>query len=336
MKESELDMNTNYEKSNPCTKPNVIVSAIALILLFGVFHHNSYSEIDKPSVLSKSTVAMREISGLAVRDKHLIAASDSETDLLKAPIKETESGSIQFGKATRIKLSPPEGHILSRNSNWEAINTDASGRNFLLKENSSQVFVFDQDGKGEKVIELDSETLTVQKTKLEGMLLMQNGHILAASQTAPLSLIEFGPSNHQALGVSPKTVLNDSETFRMPEDSNYRALAVWTMDNSSCGVADLARAEDGAVLVLGKNCADIFYVGSLAKGDSHLKAERSWSVLKGLKKPAALVSLPGLGMIIGQDRNSLKKNILYLRFPSRGIDLDHSIDPIGLADLNIP
>ncbi|RYZ57551.1 MAG: hypothetical protein EOP07_09610 [Proteobacteria bacterium] len=329
-------MNTNYEKSNPCTKPNVTLSALALILLFGVFHHKSYSEIDKPSVLSKNTVAMREISGLAIRDKHLIAASDSETDLLKAPIKGYESGSIQFGKATRIKLSAPEGYTLSRNSNWEAVNTDASGRNFLLKENSSQVYIFDQDGKGEKVIELDSETLNVQKTKLEGMLLMQNGHILAASQTAPLTLIEFGPSNQRPLGVSTKTILGESESFLMPDDKSYRALAVWTMDKSSCGAADLARAEDGAVLILGKNCADIFYVGSLATDDSGLKAERTWSVLKGLKKPAALVSLPGLGMIIGQDRNSLKKNILYLRFPGRGIDLDHSIDPIGLADLNVP
>jgi hypothetical protein len=329
-------MNTNYEKPNPCTRPNVIVSALALILLFGVFHHNSYSETDKPSVLSKDTVAMREISGLSLRGEQLIAASDSEIDLLEAPIKGHESGAIEFGKATRIHLTAPEGYTLSRNSNWEAINTDASGRNFLLKENSSQVYIFDENGKGENVIELDTERLSVQKTKLEGILLMKNGHILAASQTPPLTLIEFGPGNHQALGVSAKTILSEPESFQMPDDSNFRALAVWTMENSSCGAADLARAEDGALLVLGKKCSDIFYIDSLANNDSRLKAERTWSVLKGLKKPAALVSLPGLGMIIGQDRNSLKKNILYLRFPSRGIDQEHSIDPVGLADLNLP
>ena len=90
-------------------------------------------------------------------------------------------------------------------SEWEAVAADGEGRVFMVSESSAEVVVLSPDLKSQvHTIELDVDAgpdrrarklLDDENAGPEGIVLLDDGHLLVAKQRDPILLIEFGPDD---------------------------------------------------------------------------------------------------------------------------------------------
>src|SRR4051794_7738888 len=129
-----------------------------------------------------------------------------------------------------------------KNSEFEGVASDATGRLFVLREGPAQLLVVDEAGNLGQTVQLrvttDIPRLAAEwndaeneNSRGEGVLLLRDGHVLVAKQRESTWLIEFGASGESAKGFTTESPLRPSEEFALaPATTEMHALTAWLVD----------------------------------------------------------------------------------------------------------
>jgi uncharacterized protein YjiK len=119
-------------------------------------------------------------------------------------------------------------------SEWEAVAADGEGRVFVVSESSAEVVVLSPDLKSQvNTIELDADggpdrrarkLLDDENAGPEGIVLLDDGHLLVAKQRDPILLIEFGPDDPVAR--DERTKLVPLRSWRLRDDDEEEVESV--------------------------------------------------------------------------------------------------------------
>ena len=154
---------------------------------------------------------LREVSGICERaagggrPRQLLAIGDDSHHVLVGDLEPEVPAT--FARHDLEPLLAAAGVRIGR-SQWEGIDTDETGRVFVLREVPGTVFVFDpalrrllhvlltvEDDPGEqRAWDADENALG------EGLLLLRNGHLFVVKEEKPRQLLEFGLPGERAQG----------------------------------------------------------------------------------------------------------------------------------------
>jgi hypothetical protein len=291
-------------------------------------------------ILHETALPIREISALGVRrddsgELQLLAVGDEDFAVITAQCSEDGQP-----KATRREeLFLPligTGVDLRAGSGFEGVTADGQRRVFVLQEEKSRLLVFSHDfGRLLQVLALDvppDSPLAADWSKdpndrAEGLLLLREGHVLVAKQKNPVALVEFGPADAEALGVSPETVLPDTEPFALPdtEDGRLVALESWSLDKAAEKLLptlnDMALGADGRVYVISAKAQTIARLEKRLRPGERATFRHSWKIAGELPegdeaRPEGLVMIGGSTPVIGIDCKLAGNNLFVLGSPS--------------------
>lgn len=262
-------------------------------------------------------IPIREVSGLALRhagpNLEILAIGDHDFELATGVI---ENGAVKEFKVVDLaKVMLAEGLELRKASQWEGIASDASGRIFALEENPGHVFIFDAPfQKLLATVELHFHPHHAQFAELkeawekfpnsrgEGLVLLENGHLLILKEKDPSRLIEFGPHKDAPVGLKP---LDRARDFTLPggKFSRMVPLADWKFSkHSSAAFPDLSELKvdhAGKFWVLSDEGRALGQVNGTDQ-DGHLKIDLrlGLSDTPGLEHPEGLVLLePDIALV---------------------------------------
>lgn len=260
-------------------------------------------------------VPMYEVSGLSLVDDTLFMISDREHDVLTASLPENERNPVRLGRTAHlgVTLSIPS----SQQAQWEGVAVDRESGVFLLNESENKVYQFTTEGKKAKTFKLKGWVGRQNPDRgLEGIFLMRNSHILIALETEPAALIEYGPSGDEALGLSlaQNNYLGKDEAFVAPSADELVPLAAWTFNQEgSCQLSDLAKAEDGGLLILMKGCMRIRHFSELNVASKTATPDQAWTLPSEIPHPEGLQAIGEQEFIVASDLKTVDTNLFWVR-----------------------
>ncbi len=147
-----------------------------------------------------------EVSALCARPRpeggiELLAVGDEDFAVVTATLVSDEVEGASRSEVGDVL----DDHVRDGDSGseWEAVAADGEGRVFVVSESSAEVVVLSPDLKSQvHTIELDVEggpdrrarkLLDDENAGPEGIVILDDGHLLVAKQRDPILLIEFGP-----------------------------------------------------------------------------------------------------------------------------------------------
>jgi uncharacterized protein YjiK len=290
-------------------------------------------------IVHETALPIREISALASRrnssgDLQLLAVGDEDFAVVTADCdKDGRPRETQ-----REELFLPlvgSGIDLRSGSGFEGVAADGKGRVFVLQEEQARLLVFSKDLKKlKRVLALEvppgfpiaAAWAEEVNERAEGLLLMRDGHVLVAKQKNPAGLIEFGPEQHEALGVDSDTVLSGTEKFALPEieDGRLVALAWWPVDAKAekrlPTLNDIALGTDGRVYVISAKGQVIARLDERLRPAAELKLDKSWKIDGKLPdgkeaRPEGLAFTVETTPVIGVDSKVAGSNVFLLSSP---------------------
>jgi hypothetical protein len=260
-----------------------------------------------------------EASGLGRRlldngDIELLAIGDSAATLAISDDAEAESFAA-------LDLEDVVGDAGGEGSQWEAVASDGTGRVFLLRERPAALLVLDADlGTLLTEIALDASNdpdvgedwRDDSNSLAEGLILLQNGHILVAKEKDPPALIELGPEGDAPQGFGPGEAATDT-TFPLSSSATFIALHSWPLSSSAKkaapDISDLATDPDGALYLLSDEGRLIARLeASLGPDEAHAKLATTWKLPKKAKKAEGLVFLPDHAALVAIDTDDTHDN----------------------------
>lgn len=262
---------------------------------------------------------MVEISGLSIAGDRLFAVSDRDHELLSLPLEDAEALTLNMDSSDRLDLA--SGLPAQEQAQWEAVSVNESSGVFALQESESKIFQFDADGRNLKSFQLGAwQGRNDESRGFEGLMLMRSGHFLVALETDTAALIEYGPKGESPIGLSPgnRALLASNETFNPPDATELVPLASWTLKEGagSCKYSDLARADDGGILILMKGCMKVAQVTELSLSKDTFTVDRSWAIPSSIEHPEGLQALGDRGLLISSDIKTKTNNLYWLTFPN--------------------
>ena len=210
-------------------------------------------------------VPLQDISGAEVvmsRTGRQMLWLVSETDAV-ALVAEVGKDGIP-GTWRRIPLSECDGGSAAMFHSMEAVTVDGLGRLVVLTENPPRVALVDPTDRWVAAcaslvvtgkFPRTRRTWGVDSTvKGEGVLLLQDGHLLVAKERSPVVWGEWGPDSHFPMGLSRETLLGDDEGWAPPPD-RLVLLHRWTLQPDPGGetltdVSDMSVGPDGRIWVI--------------------------------------------------------------------------------------
>lgn len=269
-----------------------------------------------------------EISGMCWRypedpkRRELLVVGDGGHDL--GVLRWAERGnSARFRSIDLSGLFPADG----RQSQWESIYSDASGKMFLLREFPALIHVLSEDlSKVARTLELRLSEAHARELRWEeepnslgeGFLLLKNGHILLLKEKRPVALVELAPSaDATPEGYRPELSLERKGVFPMPPAkaglvTAYRSVKTWRLASDqearfgdASGI-DVGR--DGRLYVLSDQSRRVGRLADLSlRAGATFRAERSWDLPPSFIKPEGMV-FDGEGrVVIALDRKRGRK-----------------------------
>ena len=218
-------------------------------------------------------------------------------------------------------------------SQWEALQTDASGTLFVLQEFSSSIFILSPDMLVmQGAIHLDLQSVPNSDRKNadrpgrwasladssagEGFVLLRGGKILLAKEKLPSVIIEFGSEQiHFDAKLLHKDVefLGDDEVFEQPSESSlFKALNRWTVrGREQCDISELATYSD-RLYALSQSCGEIWKLSSLVSGERTVAVDQIWRLPHRVKGAEGLVVLQANQFVVGRDRKGDGNNLYIL------------------------
>jgi uncharacterized protein YjiK len=189
------------------------------------------------------------------------------------------------------------------------------------------VFIFSQDLlKSDTIIELkvpkshaihaDWEKDT--NSRGEGLVLLDNGHMLLLKEKNPVQLIEFGPSGESAGGFKPGDAVEGSETFSLPKNgTEFVPLKVWDLGTKSqphlSDASDLAIGPNGKLFALSDSAGRIVALENVLKpSEDKFKVKEAWILPKKVEKAEGLAFSAAFEPIVVSDISGQDKNLFVL------------------------
>jgi uncharacterized protein YjiK len=212
---------------------------------------------------------LSEVSGICERPtgqgrtRQLLAVGDQSHDILLGDLPVAGPG--RFERRDLQPLVAGAGLRTPESSQWEGIDTDATGRVFVLREVPGTVFVFDQALETllhvfPLTVEDDSAELEAweadQNALGEGVLLLRNGHLFVVKEDKPRQLLEFGLPGARAEGLRADLPTVDTGEYPTPPESRavFHLLSAWDLGGEAMerigDLSDVTVGPDGRIYVL--------------------------------------------------------------------------------------
>jgi uncharacterized protein YjiK len=275
---------------------------------------------------------LREVSGICERAasggrfRQLLAIGDDSHHVLVGDLEPEVPAS--FARHDLEPLLAAAGVRIGRSSQWEGVDTDETGRVFVLREVPGTVFVFDpalerllhvlgltveDDPDEQRAWEADENALG------EGLLLLRNGHLFVVKEEKPRQLLEFGLPGEQAEGLHRDLLIADSGRFPTPGEPTviFHMLSSWDLGGEALervgDLSDVAVGPDGRVYLLSDESRCIARLQDRVPPQSGTVAvDRIWHLPDRLHQPEGLVITPAWDVLVATDHAEQRENLFLL------------------------
>jgi uncharacterized protein YjiK len=275
---------------------------------------------------------LREVSGICARAagdgraRQLLAIGDDSHHLLVGDLEPEVPAS--FARHDLEPLLAAADVRIGRSSQWEGVDTDETGRVFVLREVPGTVFVFDpglgrllhvlhltvEDDPGEqRAWDADENALG------EGLLLLRNGHLFVVKEEKPRQLLEFGLPGERAQGLHGDLLIADSGRFPAPDEpaATFHMLSSWDLGGEALervgDLSDVTVGPDGRVYLLSDESRCIARLQDRVPPESGTVAvDRIWGLPDRLHQPEGLVITAGWDVLVATDHSEQRENLFLL------------------------
>jgi uncharacterized protein YjiK len=276
---------------------------------------------------------LREVSGICERPagygrpRQLLAVGDQSHHVLVGELGMDGSG--RFERRDLAPLLSGAGLRTPESSQWEGIDTDASGRVFVLREVPGTVLVFDQAL--ETLLHVFPLTVEDDPAELqaweadhnalgEGVLLLRNGHLFVVKEDKPRQLLEFGLPEARAEGLRADLPIAHAGEFPTPPESRaiFRLLTAWDLGGAAAerigDLSDVTVGPDGRIYVLSDESRCIARLqATLGPQDRLIEVDRVWGIPDRLHQPEGLVITGDWEVLVAVDHPEPRQNLFLLR-----------------------
>lgn len=280
---------------------------------------------------------LREVSGICERPtghgrtRQLLAVGDQSHHILVGDLPLDGPG--RFERRDLQPLVAGAGLRTPESSQWEGIDTDATGRVFVLREVPGTVLVFDQAL--ETLVHVFPLTVEDDPAELEaweadqnalgeGVLLLRNGHLFVVKEDKPRQLLEFGLPGAQAEGLRADLPIADTGEFPTPPESRaiFHLLTAWDLGGEAMerigDLSDVTVGPDGRIYVLSDESRCIARLhATLDPQDRLVEVDRIWGLPDRLHQPEGLVITGDWKALVAVDHPEPRENLFLLR----GLDM---------------
>ena len=275
---------------------------------------------------------LAEVSGICERTagggrpRQLLAVGDDSHELLVGDLTPSVPGG--FARHDLAPLLTAAGAEIGRSSQWEGVDTDETGRVFVLREVPGTVFVFDpalrrllhvlrltvEDDPGEQEAwDADDNALG------EGLLLLRNGHLFVVKEEKPRQLLEFGRPGERPQGLHGDLLVADTGRFPAPEapEATFHMLSAWDLGGEALervgDLSDVAVGPDGRVYLLSDESRCIARLQATVPPKSGTVAvDRIWGLPDRLHQPEGLVIGRNWDVLVAVDHPEQRENLFRL------------------------
>jgi hypothetical protein len=275
---------------------------------------------------------LREVSGICERpaaggrDRQLLAVGDQTHQILVGDLP--AGGPRRFERRDLAPLLAAAGLRIPDSSQWEGIDTDATGRVFVLREVPGTVLVFDEA----LAVLLHVVPLTVDDDPAEveaweadhnalgeGLLLLRNGNLFVVKEDKPRQLLEFGPPGARAEGLRDDLPIAHAGEFPTPRESRvtFRLLSAWDLGGGAMerigDLSDVTVGPDGRIYLLSDQSRCIARLqASLDPRDRLVEVDRIWGLPDRLVQPEGLVITADREVLVATDHDEPRENLFLL------------------------
>jgi hypothetical protein len=276
---------------------------------------------------------LREVSGIcerpegAGRDRQLLAVGDQTHHILVGDLPVGGPGG--FERRDLGPLLAGAGLRTPGESQWEGIDTDASGRVFVLREVPGTVLVFDEDL--ERLLHVFPLTVEDDPAEVEaweadenalgeGLLLLRNGNLFVVKEDKPRQLLEFGPPGARAAGLRDDLPIAHASEFPTPREGRvtFRLLTAWDLGGDAMeqigDLSDVTVGPDGRIYLLSDESRCLARLQpALAPDDRLVQVDRIWRLPDRLVQPEGLVITRDWELLVAVDHDEPRENLFLLR-----------------------
>jgi uncharacterized protein YjiK len=275
---------------------------------------------------------LREVSGICQRaagdgrPRQLLAIGDDSHHVLVGDLEPDVPAT--FARHDLERLLDAAGVRTGKSSQWEGVDTDETGRVFVLREVPGTVFVFDpalerllhvlpltvEDDPGEqRAWEADENALG------EGLLLLRNGHLFVVKEDKPRQLLEFGLPGERAQGLHGELLIAETGRFPTPEapTATFHMLSSWDLGGEALArvgdLSDVTVGPDGRVYLLSDESRCIARLQDRVPPESGIVAvDRIWELPERLHQPEGLVITAAWEVLVAIDHAEQRENLFLL------------------------
>ena len=275
---------------------------------------------------------LREVSGICERaagegrPRQLLAIGDDSHQLLVGDLEPEVPAS--FARHDLEPVLAGAGVRTGDSSQWEGIDTDETGRVFVLREVPGTVFVFDPSLRRLlHVLHLTVEDDPVERRAWEadenalgeGLLLLRNGHLFVVKEERPRQLLEFGPAGERAQGLHGDLLIADTGRFPTPGEPavSFPMLSSWDLGGEALervgDLSDVTIGPDGRVYLLSDESRCVARLEERVPPQSGTVAvDRIWGLPERLHQPEGLVITAAWDVLVATDHKEQRDNLYLL------------------------
>jgi uncharacterized protein YjiK len=275
---------------------------------------------------------LREVSGIceraagAGRPRQLLAIGDDSHTVLVGDLEPEVPA--EFARHDLEPLLAEAGVPMGESSQWEGVDTDETGRVFVLREVPGTVFVFDptlrrllhvlaltveNDPGEQRAWDADENALG------EGLLLLRNGHLFVVKEDKPRQLLEFGRPAEPAQGLRGNLLVTDTGRFPGPDapSASFHMLAAWDLGGEALerigDLSDVTVGPDGRVYLLSDESRCIARLqASIPPESGTVAVDRIWALPERLHQPEGLVITGDWDVLVATDHKEQRDNLFLL------------------------
>jgi uncharacterized protein YjiK len=275
---------------------------------------------------------LREVSGICERpagggrDRQLLAVGDQTHQILVGDLP--AGGPGRFERRDLAPLLAAVGLRTPDSSQWEGIDTDSTGRVFVLREVPGTVLVFDEALEALLHVfplTVDDDPAEVEAWEAdhnalgEGLLLLRNGNLFVVKEDKPRQLLEFGPPGARAEGLRDDLPIAHASEFPTPRESRvtFRLLSAWDLGGAAMerigDLSDVTVGPDGRIYLLSDQSRCIARLqASLDPRDRLVEVDRIWGLPDRLVQPEGLVITADREVLVATDHDEPRENLFLL------------------------
>jgi hypothetical protein len=282
--------------------------------------------VDQHAVPVQSwNLGVREVSGLGLRRDprsglaEFIAVSDRTTTI--ARLRADGSARLRADRPGRRAAAHhrvrglPDDLDRPGGPQWEGVAADGAGRVVVLGERGSELVLLSPEFAFDRRIRLRHEWEGDRRAGLEALVLLRDGHVLAAKQRRPVRLLEFGPAGDRPIGLVPSAALPAGEAARLPPGRELVCLASWGVVGDDLPSVNDLSLHAGFLHLVSSASRRIARIRLPATGP--VRVERWWSlpdaVIAGRDaKAEGLIVDDRVGVLVAVDSHRDRENLHLL------------------------